>query len=83
MERTVHPTAAITGKHSPGAIAAVCGRRQSHDEHARVRITEASKRLGPVVHALKAARRVLRACFPPAHQPRAFAAADDRLIEFV
>src|SRR5512143_3751035 len=82
VQSAVEPVAAaIAGKHSPGAISAVGGRRETDDEQPRLRIAEARQRLGPIGLTLIAARRYLRDPFAPAHQARTFAAANNGLIE--
>jgi hypothetical protein len=41
MQRAIKPVPApVAGKHSPGAIAAVGGRRQTDNQHPRLRIAE-------------------------------------------
>src|SRR5512143_2060652 len=49
IQRRIEKVArSIAGKHSPGAIAAMRGRRQSHNQHPRPGIAEARHRLAPV-----------------------------------
>src|SRR5438445_395456 len=67
----------IAGEDAPGAIAAVCCGRESHDHDARVLVTEARDRTSPV-HFV-AIRTTLLACdfLAPCHQSRARTTRDD------
>src|SRR6185503_18085536 len=79
MERFVEPeTTRVAGEHAARAVAAVRGRRQTHDQEARRRIAEPRHRLAPVRLVTELA--LLLACDALAvlAQARAELAGDDR-----
>src|SRR5688572_5472453 len=83
MKCCIQPiTATITGEHSPGAIAAVSGRRKPDNQQSRLRIAECRQGFCPIVLASESAWRIICAGFAPANQPWTSAAPDNRNIKF-
>ncbi len=72
---------AVSGKHTAGAIGAVRGGRESQDQELGVPIAEAGNGLAPVFPVAKRETLLARDFFAVEHKARAFAAADDLLIE--
>ena len=59
VKRAITPIAApIPSKHPPRAVATVCRRRETDDQHACSWITESGQRLGPISLANIATRRL-------------------------
>lgn len=82
VERSVEPVAAaIPGKHSAGSIAAMGRRSKADNQETRLGIAKTRQGFRPVTFAVVASRRCLGDRFAPAHQPRAFVASSNRLLE--
>ena len=72
---------AVAGEDPAGPVAAVRGRREPEDQHARGGIAEPLHRPAPVVPVAERRPLLARHLLAPLDQPRAAAAVDDRLIE--
>src|ERR671922_2824905 len=82
MQGAVKPVAAaIAGENSARAVAAMSGRRQTHDKNPRRRIAESWQGPGPIPLPLVPERGILCHLLAPAHQPRTFATGDNRFVE--
>ena len=84
VERSIEPVAAaVAGKDSSRAIAAVRRRRQADDEQTRRRIAESRQRLGPVALPLIAEWRFFGDLLAPTDQARALSASDHSPTEMI
>ena len=71
----------VSREDAAGSVSAVCGGREPHEKESRGRVAECGKRPGPVSIRSEAPRRVARGLFPPADEPGAAAAGDDRALD--
>jgi hypothetical protein len=82
VQRSKEPVAtSIPGEHTPGAIAAVGGRRETYYEQSRSRIAEAWDWLGPIVVICKAPNFLDPHALSPLNETRAKPARDYAILQ--
>lgn len=72
----------ITGEHSPGAVGAVRGGRQTNDEKTRVLLSKRRHSPAPITLVLKAERRILGRRFAPRDEAGTQRAVGLNLLQF-
>jgi hypothetical protein len=84
VKRSVEPVAAaIPGKYSAGPISSVRGWRQADNQQPRLGIAKPGQSLRPIGFTQVPPRGIVRHLLAPAHQPRAFATSDYRLVKLL